>query len=48
MATPQEEELLMLHLGSSASQPFNLNVSINGTLVPIWSLILELQYQYCL
>ena len=25
----------MLHLGSSASRPFNLNVSINGMLVPM-------------
>ena len=35
MATPREEELLMLHLGSIASRPFNLNVSINCTLVPM-------------
>ena len=34
-ATPQEKELQMFHLGSSASRPFNLNAAINGTLVPL-------------
>ena len=27
--------IVMIHLGSSANRPFNLNVTINGTIVPM-------------